>query len=1241
MGPDDDILRALHDRRAEIRREQRSPNGKEPPVCSDDILREMAVRLPNRREDLLALTGVGPRFVEVYGDSFLEVTGRFCKTAAKGESLDEDVARILRDLQRKLVDVSKGNRLLFQPRLFKKAAFDLMSIPDTDCLGLLFGGVRSIRLCDTSKGGDDVKRYRDLNEVIREVNRDLRDKGQYDLYIAYPFVEGRLPGEDFDIRCPLALFPVILEKDQRSVTLSRDDTRDPVYNNSLITAFMKFNGRSTSLPHNVIEDPRAESFLPDLVRFYEEQGLRINRSVGHPVPFVDYRAGGFPRYNPGEMHMVHNIVVGKYPTYSNGIQRDFDELIAKGEINGILADLVADLNLCDFLSELPHPLSAEDIRDRGMEAREVDLTYINSLNSAQENIITSMRRGDRLVVQGPPGTGKSQVITGLITSAAAEGRTVLMVSEKKTALDVVYSRLGNLSRYCMMIDDAADKEGFYLQLREMLDAEQPLTRPDLSGLSEAVDDGIRRLTAIADSLYAPGEFGVEPYRLYTMDRWLDLSDRRQLEEYRGIKAHVPSELMALGYDRVEALHRRYNDPALARNLKEYSDCVQKTPWLGRMRPDLTEYDIGEMRAGLMDLEEQILDLNRKSLLSRMFSKGKVNREATALLSRYMEDYNEHVVRYAMEDPSGMLEGLDDYDLYSSRVTVYNRLARDERLYGRGLLSLSEDMGLTAAEGNERIRRFIMNTHLQEFDAANKDVLQEIRDFDSIIDDIDRSIGLKMELSRAKVEETLRSNLDHITGSKRRGDILRIAESRRKWSLRKFIDRYGYELFKGIRVWLMTPESVSEILPLEMGVFDLVIFDEASQMYVEKGIPSIYRAKKVVVAGDHKQLRPSNLGSGRIEYVSEEDGEDDEVSAALEEESLLDLARTRYDNILLNFHYRSQYEELIAFSNHAFYGGRLYVSPNVKAPDRPPIEVHRVDGRWENRSNRAEAARIVELLKDFFRERRGSETIGIITFNVSQRDLINDLIDEEAGRDHLFGRAVGEEMQRFDKGEDVGLFIKNIESVQGDERDVIMFSMGYAKNAEGKLMQRFGWLNNRGGENRLNVAISRARRKIHIVTSFDPDELHVEDAKNEGPRILKKYLQYAWAVNDGEREHAAAILGSFRGVRRPPEQSPIGDAAVADRVHRILVRKGYTVERDVGIGGYTMDLAVKQDDAYILGIECDSRIYGMSTTTRERDYHRQKYLESRGWRIHRVWTPWMWKDPEDEIARLVKAIEHSD
>ena len=1239
MGLEDDLYDELFELRENLRDERRQSNGRIPQICSDEALREMAQRVPTKTSDFSAIVGVGQRFVEQYGEDFLEVTRKYAITAANGSNIDAEAAQTLRELEKKLININKANRLLFQPKLSRKNAFDVMTLPDVDIMGLVFGNKRTLKLVDTAKGPEATKAYRHLNEIIREVNREQRDKGQYDLYIGYPFVQGKMPDDDIDVRAPLALFPVILEKDSRTITLTMDGSRDAIYNNTLVLGFIKSSGQNRPLPDNVIEDYSGETFLSDLVAFYEQNGIKMAINYSLPMPFVEYKAGEFPKYLAGDMEMVPNILVGKYPTYSSSIQKDFDGMLAGREINGILNDLIVDLNKSDFLSDLPLPLSEDEMSSKGITASEKDLVYINSLNSAQENILTAMDKGDEIVVQGPPGTGKSQVITGLITSAVIKGKTVLMVSEKKTALDVVYSRLGTLSKYCLMIDDVGNKEQFYKQLGRMLDSGSPKRGVDLDAVSESIDRDVALLDNIADTMYRPCEFGIEPYKLYGMDRWLDLNDRRQLDEYRILKENIEPELLDLKYPAVTELHRKFGDQVLMSNIREYKELTESNPWMTQMKSDLSEYNIGEMKADLLDLDKQIKELNSKGFIGRLFNKGKVEREATAMTGKYFTNYNKHTVDKVMSDPKGMFNALDGYGTYSSRATVFGKLTPEERSYGEDVLNVSSITKMPYSDSNDRIYDWILNDHLQRFDAAHKDIMQEIWDFDSIIADMDRKITSKRELSRDKVEEVFQENLKYITESKRRGDINRIIESKRKWNLNKFIARYGYELFKGVRVWLLTPEVVSEILPLEMGIFDMLIFDEASQMYVEKGVPSIYRAKKVVVAGDHKQLRPSSLGVGRIDYESDEDDLDDIVSAALEEESLLDLARARYDSILLNFHYRSKYEELIAFSNYAFYGGRLYVSPNVVTPARPPIEVFKVDGLWEDKSNMAEAQKIVQLLKEFFSQRKNGETVGIITFNASQRDLINDVLDEECANDPGFGKVVADEMKRFDNGEDVGLFIKNIESVQGDERDVIMFSIGYAKNSEGKLMQRFGWLNNRGGENRLNVAISRAKKKIFIVTSFDPEDLQVDETKNEGPRILKKYLQYARAISDGERELADSILHSFGDDRwRTAEEFDSG--RIADRVFNALTRKGYTVERNVGIGGYQIDLAVKQNDRYILGIECDSRLYELSSSTRERDYHRQKYLESRGWKIHRVWTPGMWKDPEKEISRIIQAIEKS-
>ena len=540
--------------------------------------------------------------------------------------------------------------------------------------------------------------------------------------------------------------------------------------------------------------------------------------------------------------------------------------------------------------------------------------------------------------------------------------------------------------------------------------------------------------------------------------------------------------------------------------------------------------------------------------------------------------------------------------------------------------------------NKELYNALIYRQIEIFQKENKEVLIDVANFENIIYEISSLISKKQKLTKQKLEQVLLNHIKELTESKRQSDIRRIVESKRRWSVNKFVNKFGFELFKSVKVWLLTPEVVSEIIPLDSGVFDLVIFDEASQMYVEKGIPSILRGKKVIIAGDQKQLRPSNLGAGRTEIDIDELDEDEEIGAALEEESLLDLARFKYCDVLLNFHYRSKYEELIAFSNYAFYNGRLYVSPNPVKPINPPIEVHKLeDGMWQNRSNLAEAKHIVELLKNIFATRTNNQTIGIITFNSNQRDLIDDLIDEECMKDSQFRTQILAEQKRKKDGEDIGLFVKNIENVQGDERDIIIFSIGYAKDECGRIATRFGWLNQKGGENRLNVAISRAKEKIYVVASIIPEDLVVEDSKNEGPRYFKKYLEYAYAISNRNDEGAKQVLLSF-GDSGSSNSDVQFDSGFENQVYDELKNMGYEVDTQIGIGGYKIDLAIKKDGKYILGIECDGKLYHSSKSARERDIHRQKYLVSRGWNIHRIWSTNWWNNKNNELKKIKNLVE---
>ncbi|MGU8740188.1 AAA domain-containing protein [Clostridium perfringens] len=537
----------------------------------------------------------------------------------------------------------------------------------------------------------------------------------------------------------------------------------------------------------------------------------------------------------------------------------------------------------------------------------------------------------------------------------------------------------------------------------------------------------------------------------------------------------------------------------------------------------------------------------------------------------------------------------------------------------------------------------------EKDPEIKEAISYIEKFEDIVTLTNEKMQLKQEAVRNFIIEKCNLAVEKLQYKKEFKEFKRQANKKRLlWPIRKYMENYSELVLDVFPCFLLGPETVSDILPMTEGLFDLVIFDEASQMYIEDAIPTIFRAKKVIVAGDDKQLRPNGTFKSTISSEVEEE-EDSENLAALEEESLLDLAKVNYDKLHLTYHYRSQYEELISFSNYAFYDGKLKVAPNLissSAEFRPIERVMCKNGAWIDRSNEEEANKIVEIIYKILKERKNNETLGIITFNINQKTTIENMLERKAQEDSVFRELYVSEIDRVENNEDVSLFVKNIENVQGDERDIIIFSIGYGRNENGRVSVNFGALSQDGGENRLNVAISRAKKKIYVVTSIEPEELNVESAKNKGPKLFKKYLQYVRAVSNGDKKEQSIILNSLVDSDIMPNKERYYDSDFEAEVYDMLVEKGYEVHTQVGVSGYRIDMAIydNKSEKYILGIECDGAAYHSSKSARERDIHRQRYLECRGWNIIRVWSKHWWSNPINEIRRIenkVKEIEYNN
>jgi hypothetical protein len=446
----------------------------------------------------------------------------------------------------------------------------------------------------------------------------------------------------------------------------------------------------------------------------------------------------------------------------------------------------------------------------------------------------------------------------------------------------------------------------------------------------------------------------------------------------------------------------------------------------------------------------------------------------------------------------------------------------------------------------------------------------------------------------------------------------VSKQRRLWSVRRLIKETWEEgLDKLLPCWMCSPETASAIFPLKPDFFDLVIFDEASQCFVERGLPALLRGKQWLVAGDHMQLQPFDLYTVRYE---EEEAELTGYDAALEVENILDLARQRLEEVRLSWHYRSRDAALINFSNHAFYDGRLQVVPLAKKDPihQPPISWRTVNGLWKNNRNEAEADEVIALVTQLL-QREVPPSIGVVTFNYQQQELIKDKLDQRladlATKNSEAYTALQAAMLPPPAEADKGLFVKNIENVQGDERDIIIFSIAYAPNEAGKLNTHFGLLSQRSGENRLNVAISRARLQAFVLCSFRPEALNVDDAAHPGPKLLRRFLQYTRAMSENKEAEADRLLeatGSRPSLSLP---NPLAEEVAAE-----LEQPGYRVVRELGDTAFKLDLAVQSAEGdFLLGIRCERPHYFGGRSAKAREVYRKALLSERGWKLYHVWS----------------------
>lgn len=416
--------------------------------------------------------------------------------------------------------------------------------------------------------------------------------------------------------------------------------------------------------------------------------------------------------------------------------------------------------------------------------------------------------------------------------------------------------------------------------------------------------------------------------------------------------------------------------------------------------------------------------------------------------------------------------------------------------------------------------------------------------------------------------------------------------------------------------LMSPISAAQYLDPKRAPFDLIIFDEASQIPTSKAVGALARGREAVIVGDPKQMPPTSFFVGS--NIDEENIEAEDLESILD-----DCLALSFPESHLLWHYRSRHESLIAFSNSQFYENKLFTFPSVN--DRESkltfVAVEGCFDRGKTRQNRAEAEAVVaEIVRRFESATTPAQSIGVITFNINQQNLIDDLFTEACARNPAL------EAWATETGEP--LFIKNLENVQGDERDVILFSIGFGADQGGKVFMNFGPLNREGGWRRLNVAVSRARHEMMVFSSLLPDQINLSKTSARGVGALKAFLEYAKSGTLAVSEQASLA-------------SKIHPAGVIDTICQALQKAGYRVDMAIGHSHYRIDIGVidpANPDRYILGILLDGESYGQARTTRDREIAQLKVLAGLGWTIHRIWSMDWWDNKEQEIAALLAKLD---
>ena len=864
------------------------------------------------------------------------------------------------------------------------------------------------------------------------------------------------------------------------------------------------------------------------------------------------------------------------------------------------------------------------------DARHLDTTcrpdeYVMPLDadSSQFEAVIDSGNNRSFVLYGPPGTGKSQSITNIIANAMAQNKRVLFVAEKKAALDVVQSRLAKigLAPYCLELhSNKMEKKHFLKQMQDVIDFVCDKNTEEYEKTAEALFAQRMKLNVYIESLHRKQKSG---YSLFDcIERYLSLS-QNPIALSKDLAGKWSKEQVEGLYEKCLALDS--GETILGMSPTEHPlNGLYPKPENQSDRPTfvIASQTLEAQLAGL----PQAIDNIRKQMERN--AKMKIAPKTTR---QYLEaDYKlKRLIQLADIDESlwNDIDALYDAVVrWSNNVSLLPEwkkyIASLDELRQEGL-GEAVDLYLNGKPGKEVGDAFLAGffkleaQYIIERDPQlcqfNGKVFEQI---------IEKYISLTKEFQKLTQQELVarlsaRNPLDSKDANVSAELTLlrkRIGNNGRGASIRSIIEQMPTLLPQLCPCMLMSPLSVAQYLDPSLEKFDLVVFDEASQMPTCEAVGAIARGKTWVIVGDPKQMPPTNFFVTNV--TEDEDADFDDLDSILDDCITLSLP-ARY----LSWHYRSKHESLIAFSNINYYDSKLVTFPSVDDMQKK-VTMQHVDGVYDfgkTRTNAAEAKAIVDYaIQRLEDSRKGNcfRSVGIIAFSRQQSDLIEDYLNEE------FAKRPDLDMYNRESGEP--LFVKNLENVQGDERDIILFSVCYGPDKDGKVSMNFGPLNQAGGERRLNVAVSRSRYEMHVFSTLEPEQIDERRTNAAGVLGLKRFLEFA-----------------KNGILEKSNTQKETTNKIALQISEQLEKYGYAVHTNIGTSAFRVDVAVvdaEHPESYKLGILLDGTEYYRTKTARDREIVQPTVLQLLGWNLMHVWTIDWFTHPETVVQKILEHLK---